>query len=492
LDLGIAKMREIAGVDTQGNTALTTAGQVLGTPYYMSPEQWGEIPRDGNVEIDGRADIYSLGLVFYEMIAGRRCFAGTTLHELRREHVSRTAKPLHEVVPDVPRGFSEAIQRATAKDRADRQSTARQLAAELRAGLGKAAGNVQPGATDFVRPAAADTVGVGLDTKSDLNAPTLVAMNGAASRPPAIEHAQSDVSETLVDVAAQEPKGTSPTLAASPSMTGSSSVPHLGSGVTLEQEPTTGHVIPAKSSRKIGLVIGLGLAFVFLFVVAIAVIFLISRKHSDTSIANTSKNAGNINKTTEPETRPREIARYWLELEPRSAKESPTLVAGMVPIASGQSLKLHFVFNEPGFVYIFGPGGDNNQPTAFLTNKPFPDSGLKSNEAKRGVDFSFPDGGGRLTLDTRAGTDVFTIIFSRLPLSSPAFLDAQVTGKPLKEAERTELTQFLQKYRQTTPSTELDETDLKAPFVKVNFAPTRDVTAEDTNPFVFDIRIQHN
>src|SRR5687768_352482 len=74
LDLGIAKLREIAGDENSGNTALTMAGQVLGTPYYMSPEQWGEIPRDGNVEIDGRADIYSLGLVFYEMILGRRCF----------------------------------------------------------------------------------------------------------------------------------------------------------------------------------------------------------------------------------------------------------------------------------------------------------------------------------------------------------------------------------------------------------------------------------
>src|SRR6478752_868596 len=111
LDLGIAKMREIAGVDSSGNTALTMAGQVLGTPYYMSPEQWGEIPRDENLEIDGRADIYSLGLVFYELIVGRRCYTAKTLHELRREHVSTVPKPLHEVVPSVPRGFSEVIQR---------------------------------------------------------------------------------------------------------------------------------------------------------------------------------------------------------------------------------------------------------------------------------------------------------------------------------------------------------------------------------------------
>src|ERR671910_61381 len=113
LDLGIAKMREIAG-DNGGNTALTMAGQVLGTPYYMSPEQWGEIPRDQSSEIDGRADIYSLGLVFYEMILGRRCFSGTTLNELRREHVSTTPRPLRQVAPDVPRGFSDAIERATA------------------------------------------------------------------------------------------------------------------------------------------------------------------------------------------------------------------------------------------------------------------------------------------------------------------------------------------------------------------------------------------
>ena len=135
LDLGIAKMREIAGVESSGTTELTMAGQVLGTPYYMSPEQWGEISRDGNPEIDGRTDIYSLGLVTYQMITGRRPYSATTLHELRREHVSVTPPPLSEKMPDVPLAFSEAITRSIAKDRGDRQASAGALAQELRAAL---------------------------------------------------------------------------------------------------------------------------------------------------------------------------------------------------------------------------------------------------------------------------------------------------------------------------------------------------------------------
>src|SRR5258706_15718392 len=83
LDLGIAKMREIAGVESHGTTELTMAGQMLGTPFYMSPEQWGEPSRDGSFEIDGRADLYSLGLVAYQMISGKRLYSAGTLSELR-------------------------------------------------------------------------------------------------------------------------------------------------------------------------------------------------------------------------------------------------------------------------------------------------------------------------------------------------------------------------------------------------------------------------
>src|SRR5712691_10516548 len=135
LGLGIAKLKEVAGAEKTGNTNLTIAGQMLGTPYYMSPEQWGELPRDGSSEIDGRADIYSLGLVFYELIAGKKPFGGLTLSELRREHVHVKPAPLNEVAANVPQGFSDAIARAVAKDRSERQETAGELANELKAAL---------------------------------------------------------------------------------------------------------------------------------------------------------------------------------------------------------------------------------------------------------------------------------------------------------------------------------------------------------------------
>ena len=228
LDLGIAKMREIAGVDSGGNTALTMAGQVLGTPYYMSPEQWGEIPRDQNIEIDGRADIYSLGLVFYELIAGRRCYSGTTLSELRRDHVVTVAKPLHEVVPNVPRGFSDAIQRATAKDRSDRQPTASVLAAELKAGLTTASSGIQP------PPILAETISTSgqIQTNSDVNAPTVIGLDASNTSVPGGAPATS----------APSPVAPSPTPANTPADVSMSSPTmvehvHVESSVTIPQAP---------------------------------------------------------------------------------------------------------------------------------------------------------------------------------------------------------------------------------------------------------------
>ncbi len=309
LDLGIAKMREIAGGDNGGNTALTMAGQVLGTPYYMSPEQWGEIPRDESTEIDGRADIYSLGLVFYEMILGRRCFSGNTLHELRREHVTTRPRPLHEVVPDVPRGFSDAIERATAKDRGDRQPTARVLADELRAGLSTPSRSTAPlgdQSTDLTETVAVNNR---VETNADVNAPTILTADAASTAPVGRVVPKDD--GTVYEAAKPQPVSppqphpdTSATVVESLAM---------ASSVTVAQVPKPAPAAiptaaPAAKS-KAGLFIGLGIVFVILLVAGVGGFLLWNKSRSSGAVTTTS----NTNKTTEAVSAPKEISRYWLE-----------------------------------------------------------------------------------------------------------------------------------------------------------------------------------
>src|ERR1044071_6909347 len=266
LDLGIAKMREIAGGDNGGNTALTMAGQVLGTPYYMSPEQWGEIPRDQSTEIDGRADIYSLGLVFYEMILGRRGFSGNTLHELRREHVSTKLRPLQELVPDVPRGFSEAIERATAKDRGDRQGTAGGLADELRAGLATPSRSTAPLPEDLTGTVAANNR---VSTNADVNAPTILTADATPTSP--VGRAVPKDDGTVYEPAKPQPapppppvRDASATVVESAAMASSVTVPQVPAKPAPPAAPV---VAPAPAPKsKIGLLIGVAVVCVIFLV----------------------------------------------------------------------------------------------------------------------------------------------------------------------------------------------------------------------------------
>ena len=103
LDFGIAKLREAAG-DTQ--PGMTMTGMVVGTPLYMSPEQF--MGKKGG-EIDGRTDLYSLGVVLYQMVTAQLPFEGETIYSLMMQHLEGTVRPPHEAAPDrqIP-GFSLA------------------------------------------------------------------------------------------------------------------------------------------------------------------------------------------------------------------------------------------------------------------------------------------------------------------------------------------------------------------------------------------------
>ena len=159
-----------------------------------------------------------------------------------------------------------------------------------------------------------------------------------------------------------------------------------------------------------------------------------------------------------------------------------------MPIASGQYFKFYFTFAEDGYLYIVGPGPDKNQPIAFLTNNPS-GTGVSSNKVSKGIEFGFPKDDEKnvnsLTLDTHPGTDQFTVIFAKTPLSSPSFLNEPMNA--LTTTQQAELKDFISRYQSKPPVIELDESNARAPFVRVKVAPD-----QTSNPIVFVIRIQHN
>jgi len=107
-DFGIARAAE-------GDARLTVTGVAVGTPAYMSPEQ-----AMGDRDVDGRADIYALGVVGYQMLAGELPHKAANTPSMLMKHISERPRPLGEVRPDLPANLVYAIERAMAKGRDER------------------------------------------------------------------------------------------------------------------------------------------------------------------------------------------------------------------------------------------------------------------------------------------------------------------------------------------------------------------------------------
>lgn len=134
-DFGIAKMMSMG---------MTQAGQILGTPNYMSPEQVK------GRSVDGRSDIFSLGVILYELVTGEKPFGGQNITTVIYKIINENPISPRELDATIPMGLSYVIQKALAKNPDERYQTCRELAEDLRnyRNLGGAAA---PSATVIVR-----------------------------------------------------------------------------------------------------------------------------------------------------------------------------------------------------------------------------------------------------------------------------------------------------------------------------------------------------
>ena len=150
LDFGLAKIK--SGELLGSFVAAQTQG-MMGSPFYMAPEQWGD------EEIDARSDIYSLGVILYQMLAGDVPFKGKTIPSIMNKHLTTAPAPLSACGVEAPEPLERAVERALEKDPARRPQTIDEFITELRAAMPSLGGEV------IQRGAGAPTVPIGhMDT----------------------------------------------------------------------------------------------------------------------------------------------------------------------------------------------------------------------------------------------------------------------------------------------------------------------------------------
>ncbi len=455
LDLGIARINNPAGDET----ALTRSGQFLGTPYYMAPEQWGEMPRDMNEEIDGRADIYSLGVVVYEMTAGVLPFQQSSLVALRRAHCKERARPLEEVLETVPPAWSRSVERAMSKDRSDRQATAGEFAADLRSALDVAA--PLSGVSTSDARASAPTI------KGDMSVTAPAGRGTSPDELPAMFMATPVMSATpaaVPDATAAQPKrswtlGLMSSRGCQVSLTVAAValIAMVAGGYSIMRSLWTGgeasRSTPAANSRNA------------------------NRAAPVAASPNTSAASSN---TTANATAPgslRAFMSYHLLISP-SALDEQKQVSGEEKVEPGQSLQFVFKPSQSGYIYMIGRDSQKN-----LVVIPLGDL-VAVKQVEAGEETAAPELA-RIKLDDAPGEEIFTVVFSREPLKFSFASETLPLDGSFRKL-RAEDNRLLDELRKNSPQTSVafsGEQNQRAALVRLSGEGAGDKAV------VFDIKI---
>jgi serine/threonine protein kinase len=382
LDLGIARINN----PVDDATALTRSGQFLGTPYYMAPEQWGEMPRDRVEVIDGRADIYSLGVVVYEITAGVLPFQQSSVLALRHAHCKERPRPLEEVSMEVPRAWSRAVERALSKDRGDRQGTAGEFAAELRASLGAPAPSASTldnrAAAPTLKGELAETLRVGGSTRPDempfIDMTHLVPPAGSGGGAKGGTHKRSWTLGLMSSRGCQVSLTVAAVAVIAMVAGGYSIMRSLWMGGAPSASPTNR---PAASS--------------------------VNRPGAAETGGGNSNASGNTSATANSPaaTSAETFMRYHLLISP-SVLDEQKRVAGDERVQTGQSLQFVFTPAQSGYIYMIGRDSQKN-----LVVIPLGDL-VAVKQVEAGEEAVAP-ALARVKVDDSPGEEIFTLVFSK-------------------------------------------------------------------------------
>ncbi|MBX7219331.1 MAG: protein kinase [Blastocatellia bacterium] len=435
LDLGIAKIQSMTDL-----TSITVPGQILGTPYYMSPEQW-----DGETDIDGRADIYSLGVLFYELIVGKRPFEGRSVESLASQHGFVVPPLLLDKVHGVTAEFSQVIAKALEKDRRNRQKNMAEFHESLRAAL--------------------------YNNRSESLA-TLVEEENQSTKILTAETPRTQAAEKTENQVAPA------TLV----------VDNRAEVTDTSQHPDTKIMPPPSPPTPVRTAEGNGwkvLLFGLILVGLGSGSWWGLTRYVFPSVPVATKPNGPVKPEPPPLVEKQERMRGWLEVQGKNGKTQQ--VADTPKLTSGSQLRIHLESPTPCYVYLVGRG-KTNIPTTFLTTHPIPDSGLKDNLLKAGKSWFFP-AQNWLVLDDGPGPEVYQVVVSSQPITGLPFLD-QPSFKPLSSEEQAAFRKFLE----TVPKATIEaRTDQFLPGIPNNLTPFWSILlAKETATIITDSNALRN
>jgi len=513
LDFGISKVLSA--------TAGSPVSSVMGTPLYASPEQFQV---GGN--IDGRSDIYSLGVMIFEMLTGAVPFQPTSMPELILLQMNTPPPPLREGRPDAPAALEQLVNRLLAKDPDARP----QSVSEIPALFDQALSAVEPPPAAVVKDEAAPigrkTPELAVEptppTKPKDKAPPpkpeppLAEKSGPQPASAREEKSEPSVSpawptplhEAKAEVAAEplavlfHPASPSPVpnaepefIAVLPAAPTTTPITPLPTTTLAELEPT----LPL-SAEEADLTVPLAEKTPLPSVPASKLTMDDVREALRRGLFALKRLApSGLRRLWLPlslvlaaglviflvaqfwGTARVEALRYYLELERLDASSSGLFrITGLDPLSADQRFKFHFSPRTNGYIYIISERADKVIKTLLTAH--LQDAGGQSNRVLADSDFQFPSGDNWIKLPS-GNTTRFTVILSPVGLDKPVFLAAPAL-RELTAAEQQEFKTFREQFK---TSTEVKSTlEGGQPTLSVNAPAGRSETA----PLIFDISIK--